>query len=44
MEEAGAKKSGGTAVALPTCHVAMLQEPEKVADLITQAAKDALKR
>ena len=44
MEEAGAKKSGGKAVSLPTCHVAMLQEPEKVADLITEAAKDAVKR
>ena len=44
MEEAGAKKSGGKAVSLPTCHVAMLQEPEKVADLIAEAAKDAVKR
>jgi pimeloyl-ACP methyl ester carboxylesterase len=41
MEEAGAKKSGGTAISIPTCHVAMLQEPQKVADLITQAAKGA---
>ena len=44
MEEAGAKKSGGKAVSLPTCHVAMLQEPEKVADLITEAANEAVKR
>lgn len=44
MEEAGAKKSGGKAVSLPTCHVAMLQEPEKVADLIAEAAKDAVKQ
>ena len=29
MEEDGAKRSGGVAVKLPTCHVAMLQEPEK---------------
>ena len=41
MEEDEAKRSGGVAVKLPTCHVAMLQEPEKVADVITQAAKGA---
>jgi pimeloyl-ACP methyl ester carboxylesterase len=39
MEEAGAKKAGGVAISLPTCHVAMLQEPHKVADLIAEAAK-----
>ena len=44
MEEAGAKKSGGKAVSLPTCHVAMMQEPEKVADVITEAAKNALNK
>src|SRR5215831_4701559 len=43
MEEDGAKRSGGVAVKLPTCHVAMLQEPEKVADVITEAANDAVK-
>jgi pimeloyl-ACP methyl ester carboxylesterase len=41
MEEDAAKRSGGVAVKLPTCHVAMLQEPEKVADVITEAAKGA---
>src|SRR5262249_31809440 len=41
MEEDGAKRSSGVAVKLPTCHVAMLQEPEKVADVITEAAKGA---
>jgi len=41
MEEDGAKRSGGVAVRLPTCHVAMLQEPEKVADVIAEAAKSA---
>src|SRR5215831_3800831 len=41
MEEDGAKRSGGVAVKLPTCHVAMLQEPEKVADVITEAAAKA---
>jgi hypothetical protein len=44
MEEDEAKRSGGVAVMLPTCHVAMLQEPEKVADVITQAADNALKK
>jgi pimeloyl-ACP methyl ester carboxylesterase len=44
MEEAGAKKAGGKAVSLPTCHVAMLQEPRKVADVITEAANGAVKR
>jgi hypothetical protein len=38
MEEAGAKKANGKSVSLPTCHVAMLQEPKKVADVITEAA------
>jgi pimeloyl-ACP methyl ester carboxylesterase len=39
MEKAGAKKASGVAISIPTCHVAMLQEPQKVADLITEAAK-----
>jgi pimeloyl-ACP methyl ester carboxylesterase len=39
MEEAGAKRAGGVAVSIPTCHAAMLQEPQKVADLIEEAAK-----
>jgi pimeloyl-ACP methyl ester carboxylesterase len=43
MEEDAAKRSGGVAIKLPTCHVAMLQEPEQVADVITEAAKEALK-
>jgi pimeloyl-ACP methyl ester carboxylesterase len=42
MEEAGAKRANGKAIFLPTCHVAMLQEPEKVADLIAEAAKNAV--
>src|SRR5262249_17647474 len=44
METAGAEKAGGKSVTLPTCHVAMLQEPERVADLITEAAQKALKK
>jgi len=43
MEKAGAKKAGGVAISIPTCHVAMLQEPQKVADLIMEAAKGAAK-
>ena len=44
MERAGADKARGKSVALPTCHLAMLQEPRKVADLITKAAQEALKK
>jgi pimeloyl-ACP methyl ester carboxylesterase len=44
MERAGAEKARGKSIELPTCHVAMLQEPEKVADLITEAAQEALKK
>jgi pimeloyl-ACP methyl ester carboxylesterase len=38
MEEAGAKKIGATATTLQTCHLAMLQEPEKVVEVIEDAA------
>lgn len=41
MEEAGAKKAGGVAISVPTCHLAMLQEPQRVADLIVKAATEA---
>jgi pimeloyl-ACP methyl ester carboxylesterase len=41
MEEAGAKKAGGVAISLPTCHLAMLQQPQQVADVITEAAKNS---
>jgi pimeloyl-ACP methyl ester carboxylesterase len=44
MEEAGAKKSNGKAFRLPTCHVAMLQEPQKVVDVIAEAASNAVNR
>src|SRR5262252_4903725 len=43
MEQAGAKKANGKAIPLQTCHVAMLQEPEKVANVIVEAAKGAAK-
>jgi pimeloyl-ACP methyl ester carboxylesterase len=39
MEEAAAKKLGATAITLSTCHVAMLQEPDRVAAVIEDAAK-----
>jgi len=38
MEEAQAKKAGGQAFKIPACHVAMLQQPEKVAEVIIAAA------
>jgi pimeloyl-ACP methyl ester carboxylesterase len=43
MEETAAKKAGGVAISISTCHVAMLQEPQKVADLVTEAAKGSSK-
>ncbi|HEY1212952.1 MAG TPA: alpha/beta hydrolase [Bryobacteraceae bacterium] len=43
MEEAGAKKANGKPYILPTCHVAMLQAPEKVAEVIMAAAEGAAK-
>jgi pimeloyl-ACP methyl ester carboxylesterase len=44
MEEADAKKTKGKATTLPTCHLAMLQLPEKVADVIADAANSALNK
>jgi pimeloyl-ACP methyl ester carboxylesterase len=44
MERAGADKARGKSVTLQTCHLAMLQEPAKVADLITEAAQEAIKK
>jgi pimeloyl-ACP methyl ester carboxylesterase len=42
MEEAAAKKLGATAVTLQTCHLAMLQQPETVVEVIDDAAKKSL--
>jgi len=42
MEEAAAKKLGATAVTLQTCHLAMLQQPEKVVEVIDDAAMKSL--
>ena len=44
MEETSAKRLGASVTTLQTCHLAMLQEPAKVADVIEQAAKSALKK
>lgn len=42
MEEASAKRIGAIAVKLQTCHLAMLQEPQKVVEVIEDAAKRSL--
>jgi pimeloyl-ACP methyl ester carboxylesterase len=44
MEMANAKAMGATATTLQTCHLAMLQEPAKVVEVIDSAAKNALKK
>jgi pimeloyl-ACP methyl ester carboxylesterase len=44
MEESAAKKMGATATTLPTCHLAMLEQPDKVAAVIDDAAKRSLGR
>jgi len=44
MEIASAKRIGATATTLPTCHLAMLEQPEKVAAVIDDAAKNALRK
>ena len=41
LEEWMAERIGATAITLPTCHLAMLQEPHKVAEFIEQAATSA---
>jgi len=44
MEEASAKRLGATATTLSTCHLAMLEQPIKVAAVIDQAAKTSLQK
>jgi hypothetical protein len=39
MEQADAKKLGAATTTLPTCYLAMLEDPEQVAAVIDQAAK-----
>jgi len=38
LEEQMAEKIGATTITLPTCHLAMIQEPQRVAEFIEQAA------
>jgi pimeloyl-ACP methyl ester carboxylesterase len=38
LEEFMAKRMNATTITLPTCHLAMLQEPLKVAEFIVRAA------
>ncbi len=38
LEESMAERIGATTITLPTCHLAMLQEPRRVAEFIEQAA------
>jgi pimeloyl-ACP methyl ester carboxylesterase len=44
MERAEEKKLNATATVLPTCHLAMLKAPVKVAAVISDAAKQALSK
>jgi pimeloyl-ACP methyl ester carboxylesterase len=44
MERAEEKKLNATATVLPTCHLAMLKAPVKVAVVISDAAKQALRK
>jgi pimeloyl-ACP methyl ester carboxylesterase len=44
MEEAAAKRMGAVTITLPTCHMVILQEAAKVAEVIDQAAKTALSK
>jgi pimeloyl-ACP methyl ester carboxylesterase len=39
LEERESQAIGATTIELPTCHVAMLQEPRRVADFISSAAE-----
>jgi hypothetical protein len=39
LEEREAQTIGAKTIELPTCHVAMLQEPAKIADFISGAAE-----
>jgi len=44
MEEASAKRMGAVATTLQTCHLAMLEEPAKVAAVVEDAANNSLKK
>ncbi|MDB5293353.1 MAG: hypothetical protein JWL69_4594 [Phycisphaerales bacterium] len=38
MEIAAAQRMNATTITLPTCHLAMLEQPDKVAEAIEDAA------
>jgi len=42
MKKAAAKKMGAVTTTLATCHLSILQEPAKVAEVIDEAARKAL--
>jgi pimeloyl-ACP methyl ester carboxylesterase len=42
MEKAAAKKMGAVTTTLATCHMSILQQPAKVAEVIDEAARKAL--
>jgi pimeloyl-ACP methyl ester carboxylesterase len=44
MEMDAAQKMKATTTILPTCHLAMLEQPEKVADVIDDAARHAIQQ
>jgi pimeloyl-ACP methyl ester carboxylesterase len=44
MEMQCAQKMKASTTTLPTCHLAMLEQPEKVADVIGEAAKQSIKQ
>lgn len=44
LEAQMAQKINATTITLPTCHLAMLQKPQKVAEFIEQAATSIGKR
>ena len=44
MEQSAAQKIGATITTLSTCHMSILEAPEKIAAVIDEAARTALKR
>jgi hypothetical protein len=42
MEQSAAKKMGAVTTTLPTCRMVMLQQPAAVAEVIDDAARNAL--
>jgi hypothetical protein len=44
MEQTEPKKLGAATTTLPICHLAILEDPEKVVAVIDQAAKQVLSK